>query len=167
MGVNAFEPAILGAHLAADEHGHALPGSRSLLAAPDPVDDLVEELPGPGCLDREIGPDDSQVRRKGPKHAGRAKRTNHLVVAEVNDEQVGLALGALPGDGQRDMGVDRHHRGVDDLKARVGIAARSITSSTRAKLVEESGNPIAADSPRTKIRNLPFFFTLVRTKGTG
>ncbi len=40
----------------------------------------------------------------------------------MNDEQVGLALGTLPGDLQHHVRVDGHHRHVDDFETRLRVA---------------------------------------------
>jgi len=40
----------------------------------------------------------------------------------VDDEQIRIALNALPGDRQNHMGIDRHHRCVDNFDALVRVS---------------------------------------------
>ena len=48
-----------------------------------------------------------------------------------------------------------------------GYAARSIDSSTRAKENDGSGSPMAAELPRTKMRQVPGAFFAGSRKGSG
>src|SRR5208282_4902685 len=80
-----------------------------------------QQLTQPCFLDREVEPDDFEGRRLGAKNGGGTERSDHFVVAHVDDPKVAVETGAIAGDGQDDVRVDGRDAQVDDLKMGFGV----------------------------------------------
>ena len=87
-----------------------------------PTHRVAEQLPDARRFHPDIGPNEPQARRPLLEDGPRAVRPDHLVVAHVDDEQVRLMGGAVAGNLQRHVRVDRRHGRIDDLELHVRIA---------------------------------------------
>lgn len=117
--IDRLETGITSRDAAFQEHLHAPPLARghAAVAGHQPVEELTEAQ----RAQADAGADSSQAGETAEDRR-RTPGAHHLVVAEVEHEQVGIEPGAVADDRQHDVGVDRRHRGVVDLEGRPGIA---------------------------------------------
>ena len=108
---------------------------RGALFATEVTDDVTEQLPDARRFHAETGSNHPQARRPRLQDGARTVRTDHLVVSHINDEQVRLAGGAVAGDLQGHVRVDRRHRPVHDLElhARILLAKHDAEDLTKVE----------------------------------
>lgn len=111
------EARIVVGDLLLKKHLHAAPLGGRAVAGGDATMEIGDELADAGTFQRSGDADGRAVAEERRKDAGGTERSDDLVVPLVDDEEVGLELGAVGGDGADDVRVDRGDRGVDDLES--------------------------------------------------
>ena len=117
--VDGLEAGVVRCDALGQEHLHARP---LRWPVPSAAEQVVEELPDAGSLELQVEADRAEVRAQRAEHRRRAVGADDLVVAHVDDEQVGLEARTVDGDLAHDVRVDRRHGGVVDLEALLGEA---------------------------------------------
>ena len=82
-----------------------------------------QRLADASALECHAGPNHGQVGGLRAEHGARPIRTHNLVVAHVDDPKVAVLRGAIPGDGEDNVGIDGGHGRVDDFKMFIGKAS--------------------------------------------
>src|SRR5271170_6864359 len=98
------------------EHGHSAPLALiewPLLSVANEVSQRLSDASG---LQGHTGPDHSQARGLRSENCAGAIRPHDLVVAHVDDPEIAVLRGAIPGNGEDDVGIDGRHSSIDNLK---------------------------------------------------
>ena len=82
----------------------------------------VEELPRSRGFEAQAGADQPQARGPVLKDGPGAVGSYDFVVSHVDEKDGRLLLGAVAGDLEHDVRVDRRHRRIDDLESHTRIA---------------------------------------------
>ncbi len=119
--INRPQTRIVGRNPMAHEHLQALPLRRSVSARPAASNHVAQQLSDPRRFQPDAAAYEAQARQRLLKDGAWSVGPHHLVVAHVDDKQVGLAGRAVAGDLTHHVRVDRRHRGVDHLELHLGI----------------------------------------------
>ena len=124
VAVRPLERRVPRPHLPLEEHLHAVPGARRLPASqalPRGAGDAPHELAETRAPHRDGRAHDRQRWRRRGEHGARAVGSDDLVVAGVDDEEIGLEPEAGAGRGVGEVRVDGGRRRARHLECDSGV----------------------------------------------
>lgn len=149
-------------YLSVQEHFHSTPRwwhvlreSRSGRSA--------HELPNSGFFEPQTGPNRRQLPCQRRKDRSRAEWPYHLVVAQIDDEQIGSQLGTVLGDLAHHVRVDRRDAGVQDSELCLRVEVPKLNFQNPAKTERVVGNALGGG--RSQEDNPELVFVLIDGKG--
>src|SRR5258708_39518409 len=92
---------------------------------------------------------------------------NRFVVPHIHEKQVRLAPGAVPGDGQNNMGIDPLHRGINDFETRGGVLAAEHDFQNAAETKRGIRTPSCRRFPENENSERTGLLFLLQPKATG
>ena len=110
------------ADLITQKHLHSLPAGSSGIGFLELLCDIEHQLAEAQPSQLQLRPNQPKRRRLGAEDGDCAEWPDHLIVAHVNEPKVALVPGALLGDGQDGVGINRGDAGVDDFKLCLRVA---------------------------------------------
>ena len=138
MVVHAHQPRVVARHGPFQKHLQTFP-----IARPGPGRSKIREpLPDPRVLDHQTGAKHPQVLADSLKHTPRTKRSDHFVVAQIQNHQIRFVLGTFRGDVAHDMRIDRSEGKVVYFKLLIGTGFGQHHVKKTAKMKIRARDPL-------------------------